>query len=226
MQLKRNFSGKSTFEQIPDGVYNAAMIDNYDQLREIERTGWKFHQQQRDYHCGHCGTKVSTILGLWRNAEVRGREAQFEVRLCTHCYEATNLIIQYNDIVYQNPMPRYGKKFTPPQGNDDLSQIIGLYIEAQSALSQGCPSCAVLMFRKLLMHIAVEKKANVGLRFIEYCDYLKDNNIVSEPQFGMVDRIKNDGNAENHEIRKATNKEAQDLIKLVTMLIESIYFMK
>ena len=99
-----------------------------------------------------------------------------------------------------------------------------LYDEARMALSRRSPSCAVLMFRKLLMHVAVERGAEHGLKFIQYATYLKENHVVGEPQHALLDRIKQEGNQENHEITRATTEEAQDLLRLTTLLIQSVYF--
>lgn len=202
------------------------MPDYYQECKDIVRAGWRFHQQQLNYHCGYCGTKVSTILGLERPAQYQGVDARWDVRYCTHCYYATNLVVFCGDIRYQNPKPRLGESFRHPKNNEDVSIIINLYNEARSSMTQDCPSCAVLMFRKLLMHIAVQKQAKKDCSFQQYCDYLKNTNVVGKPQYDMLDRIKNAGNAENHEIRHATNEEAKDLIEIVTLLIKSIYIIQ
>lgn len=80
------------------------------------------------------------------------------------------------------------------------------------------------MFRKILMHVAVEQGAGPKLSFVEYVRYLKDNGVVGKPQHALLDRIRDAGNTENHAIRRATLEDADDLLALVTLLIRSVYF--
>lgn len=200
-------------------------MERFADYKDHERDNWQFHKQTLKYHCGFCGAKVSSILGLQHNQYNQRMTAFFDVRLCPNCKYATNFYVYENDIRFQVPIPVPGESFHPTKEEEDLSLIVDLYNEARIAMSQGSASCAVLMFRKILMHIALEQNAKHG-GFESYCNYLKDNGIVSKPQFQMLDRIKQAGNAENHEIRQATDAEARDLIELVTALIKSIYFMK
>lgn len=190
-------------------------------LNEMDERGWKFHSATIAYRCGYCGSKTDTTLGMWHlgSSDIR------DIRVCTNCKMATNLLTLSGDIIKQDPRPREGTSFDSTGKNDGVLGIVGLYDEARTALAQCAPSCAVLMFRKLLMHVAVERGATENQKFVVYCKYLKENNVVGEPQHAMLDRIMDAGNAENHQIRSASSEEASDLLELVTMLIQSIYFM-
>lgn len=120
------------------------------------------------------------------------------------------------------PPPLEGESFNPQNQPSDVQDIVTLYDESRRALCRGAPSCAVLMFRKLLLHIAVQKGAKKGNHFIEFVEYLKKEKIVGKPQYELLDRIKEAGNVENHEIRRATLEEASDLLDLVTLLVKSL----
>lgn len=80
------------------------------------------------------------------------------------------------------------------------------------------------MFRKLLMHVAVEQGAKPGLKFVQYVEHLKDEGVVGKPQHGLLTRIKDAGNDENHDVRRASIDEARDLLDLTSLLIRSVYF--
>ena len=60
---------------------------------------------------------------------------------------------------------------------DDIS---ALYEESRTCFSGSSYTAAVLVLRKLLMNVAVQKEAAQNLRFIEYVEYLsnKGNNIL------------------------------------------------
>jgi len=79
------------------------------------------------------------------------------------------------------------------------------------------------MFRKILMHIAVEQGAQHGLTFAGYVTFLKTHAVVGKPQHGLLDRIRKDGNQENHEVVRATREQAVEILDLVTLLIRSVY---
>jgi hypothetical protein len=142
-----------------------------------------------------------------------------DIRICNDCAGATTFV--KNE---QYPRPLLGERFDPKDKSTEVKQITALYNEACVALSQGGPSCAVLMFRKLLMHIAVEQGAQKGLKFVQYVEHLKDEGVVGKPQHDLLTRIKDAGNEENHEVRRATVKEAADLLDLASLLIRSVYF--
>lgn len=196
----------------------------HDNIRE----GWRPHRETRKYVCGWCGCSVSTSVGLCKAEEWYAPSAppwhrqrrSSNIRACPECWYATTFVGEK----HQLPAPRLGENLDASDKSDDVNMIVALYDEARIALSQDASSCAVLMFRKLLMHIAVEQGAKEDLRFVDYVKHLKNENVVGRPQHALVDRIKDDGNEENHEITRASPEHAKDLLNLVTLLIQSVYF--
>ena len=148
-----------------------------------------------------------------------------DVRFCPSCRHATTFTRDGAGFEFQIPGFLPGQGFDPSDKEDQVQTLVALYDDARWAMSTGAASCAVLMFRKMLMHIAVEKGAAKGLRFVQYCDYLIDENVVATPQHVILTRIKDAGNLENHAIRRAAGEEAEDLLALMTHLINGIYFM-
>lgn len=200
-----------------------------EQFEQFLRQGWRPPLAARRLECGWCGRSVTTQVGLnkheqyWQTGPLNpmGRPVSYDrdIRVCVDCGMATTFV---KDDPY--PRPMRGESMDARGKSDDIKLIVLLYDEARYALSQGAASCAVLMFRKLLMHIAVEQGAKSGQKFIEYVEYLKTQGIVGKPMHGLVDRIRTEGNEENHEVVRATDQKASDLLTLVTLLIKSVYF--
>ncbi len=73
------------------------------------------------------------------------------------------------------------------------------------------------------MHIAVAKSAKGGKNFIEYVEYLSDNNYIPPDAKSWVDHIRKKGNEANHEIVIMEKEDAKDLLDFVGMLLKIIY---
>jgi hypothetical protein len=98
-----------------------------------------------------------------------------------------------------------------------------LYDEARSCTASQAFTAAVLVCRKLLMHIAVEKGAPQGQSFIEYVEFLSDNHYVPPDGKGWVDHIRKKGNEATHEITIMSEEEAKDLMIFTEMLLRFVY---
>lgn len=185
-------------------------------------SGWHFNTTARNFRCGHCGQGVSPILGLHKSQHVvQAGTLTFsrDFRICPECEMVTTF--KKNG---QFPGPLQGENFKAPRANAEVTKTVALYNEARIAVSHNSPSCAILMFRKLLMHIAVEQGAEQNRSFLDYVEYLKTNGVVGKPQHTILDRIRKEGNVENHAIVRASEEAANDLLTLVTLLIKSVYF--
>jgi hypothetical protein len=118
----------------------------------------------------------------------------------------------------QIPSPAFGDTVA------DVPEEIGkLYEEARRCTSAYAYTSAVLACRKLLMHIAVQKGAPEGKRFVEYVEYLSTKGYVPPDGKGWVDHIRTKGNEATHEIVLMGNEDAQDLINFTEMLLKFIY---
>ena len=157
--------------------------------------------------CGYCGNLVASNRG-WDTRSGYGC-----LRICSACSGPT-FFYQGNQI----PGSPYGKPITelPPE-------IEQLYEEARSAVSNGAPTAAVLCCRKLLMHVAVDRKAEEGKSFQYYVAYLADNHFIPAGAREWVDQIRTQSNEANHQIVLKTRKEAEDLIDFVEMLLKVVY---
>jgi hypothetical protein len=84
-------------------------------------------------------------------------------------------------------------------------------------------TAAALLCRKILMHVAVEKKANPNQTFVEYVDFLASQHIIPAGSKAWVDHIRTRPNLENHEVVIINRDEAEGLIKFTEMLLKIVY---
>jgi hypothetical protein len=73
------------------------------------------------------------------------------------------------------------------------------------------------------MHVAVEKKADEGLKFIEYVDYLDKERYLGREGKGWVDLIRTRSNEANHEIVLMSAEDARRLMTIAEMLLKLVY---
>jgi len=98
-----------------------------------------------------------------------------------------------------------------------------LYNEARLNTSYGAFTSAVMLCRKLLMHIAVDLGAEAGLRFIQYVEYLEKEGYTPPRGRDWVTDIKDKGNEANHEIRIISEEEAQKTLYFTGLVLQLIY---
>ena len=152
------------------------------------KMNWKNIQSLRPrvYKCGHCGERMSSVLGYVAT------EAQCNIYICMNCTEPT----YYNNEGKQFPGEIFGNYVKSIPEN-----IEKLYNEARRCMSIQGYTTAVMACRKLLMNIAVQKGEKEGLKFVQYVDYFEENNFTPPNSRGWVDLIRKKGNEANHEIK-------------------------
>ncbi len=166
------------------------------------------------YTCGHCGAEVGPDKAYLKPATAGGPSAN--IFICPSCRRPT-FIYESEDV--QVPGPLVGRTISGITEPD----VAALYSEARRCLASGAPSATVLVCRKLLMHLAVREGADQNKSFKHYAEYLAENSIVTKAMVGMVDHIKDQGNAENHELEVRSPEDAKTILKLVEFLLASIY---
>jgi hypothetical protein len=116
------------------------------------------------------------------------------------------------------PAAKFGEKVAgaPPD-------VDALYEEARGCMGVPAYTGAVLLCRKILMHVAVESGADVGLKFIQYVDYLWEQHYVPPNAKGWVDHIREKGNEATHEIVQMSREEAEQLISFTEILLKLVY---
>lgn len=73
------------------------------------------------------------------------------------------------------------------------------------------------------MHVAVDKGAKDGLKFIEYLDYLDKNNYLGAGGRDWVDPLRKKGNEATHQIVKMSEQDARELLDFAEMLLKLVY---
>lgn len=168
----------------------------------------------KSYKCGYCGESIASEKGWIGYIQPLG-VVFGSVYICHSCGKPTF----FNQEGLQTPGCIFGNKVN---GITD-KMVDELYEEARKCASSNSFTAVVLCCRKLLMHIAVSKGAPDGLKFIEYVEYLSDNNYVPPDAKYWVDHIRNKGNEANHEIMIMDKQTAEDLLSFIEMLLKIIY---
>lgn len=171
---------------------------------------------QTSYRCGYCGDKVSCNKGLhYVDERTTANKSRAGVLICPECGGATFVYPVTNEIF---PMAAFGSPVAHLP-----AEIYSLFDEARNCTSNNNFTAAVLICRKLLMHIAVAQGGKEGENFIYYVNYLANNNYIPPNGKHWVDHIRNKGNEANHEIVMMEANDAKELITFIEMLLRFIY---
>lgn len=163
-----------------------------------------------NYTCWNCEKTVSSNLGFPRKGlqpEISG------IYICPSCREPTILSFQetFPGVVYGIQV-NYLER--------DVEEI---YNQARECMSVHSYTATVLLCRKLLMHIAVEKGAKEGENFTYYVKYLDEKNYTPPDSKDWVDHIRKQGNDVNHKITISTKEDAEELINFLQMILTFLY---
>lgn len=172
----------------------------------------------RNYICGYCGSDIASNDGYMMYDSAKGVQGPEYIYICHKCKKPT-----YFDYFEQTPGVAFGKNFNKSIFKDE--NVFSLYEEARKCMSINAYTSVGMCCRKLLMHIAVDCGSKEGLRFVEYVDYLNDNNYIPAKCKVWVDAIRSKGNEANHKITVLNKQEAEQLIGFIGMIISVIYEM-
>jgi hypothetical protein len=165
------------------------------------------------YQCGYCDRLIASEWG-WVTSE----SSSAVIYICPNCgspsfFELPNWV--GGKVV---PAPRLGEAV------DHLPEDVQrVYDEARRCTSSGAYTAAVMLCRKLLMHIAVEKGAKEGLQYAAYVTYLDEHGYVPPDGKAWVDQIRNLGNEANHELPDMQETDTEDALDFTGMLLKFVY---
>lgn len=163
--------------------------------------------------CWNCNNKVASEKYYYSYDSIN-HLYKSHIFICPHCNAPIILDDEQKNILL--PLP--GKEI------NKLSENINIvYSEIRKCMQGGCFNGAIMLMRKLIMHIAVEEGADEGKKFIEYIDFLCDNHIVPPKSKNKADSIRSLGNATNHEIENRTQEEAQNCFEFIELLLKVNY---
>ena len=162
--------------------------------------------------CGHCGVNNAPFLVL---QEFNKSYSPKRLLVCSNC---GNPIADTGYELF--PGEKVGRKI---EGLSD--NIKKAYDEARECYSVNAFLGTVLICRKILMHIAVEKGAPESQSFVIYIDYLVEKGIITLSMREWVDEIRNNGNIATHQIENVNNDVALDTLNFTIQLLTIVYEM-
>lgn len=184
-------------------------------MKNLKESNYNWQYQQNippmSFVCGYCGHNVSSVKGYKLGEHNDGSGSQCAaIYICPHCKEPN-----YNDI-NSNWIPgqKVGKDI-----NDLPEKIEYAYNEARECYKSNCFTASALMCRKLLMNIAVEIGADENLKFIQYVDFLVEQNFTPPNSKDWIDHIRTEGNRATHEIEEISQERCQNLITFAEMIL-------
>ena len=167
--------------------------------------------EPRDFTCGYCGRWVGADAGYSDGTKPQ----QKRIYICPFCSSPT---------FFKHPT---GPGVPGPLCGGTVGHlpkdVASLYEEARRCMSASSPTAAVMVCRKILMHVAVDHDAAEGLKFAQYVEWLDANRHITAKAKPWVDHIRRTANEANHEIRIMSPEEGKRLITFVEMLLKNAY---
>lgn len=167
------------------------------------------------WKCGYCGNKVAGNVGYTRD---RGHDDGKMIFICPHCENPTAFIPNSFGVLEQVPGSAIGNEvqFLP----EDIEKLYG---EVRRCIQYTAYTAATLLMRKLIMHLSVEQGAKENQNFVQYIDYLDENNWIPPNGKSWVDSIRKKGNEATHEVVFVSESDVIQLFGFVEMLLKFMY---
>jgi len=167
----------------------------------------------KEFICWNCGNKVASNKG-YRSYNSNRDYTKAKIYICHNCGSPNVFDTIGNPIISKKP----GKFIYKLP--DDIKTV---YEEARSCLSVEAYTGAIMLFRKIIMNMAVEESAEENKNFKYYIDYLCDNGYVHKKQVKQADTIRELGNSANHQIECRSKEEAESMLKFIEFLLLNNY---
>ncbi len=168
----------------------------------------------KSFTCWNCGNKISSEKAYQSYDKYNPNHIGSQIYICPHCKAPIIIDDEHKQILL--PLP--GKEI-----NKLPEDIRIVYFEIRKSMQSGCFNGAIMLMRKLIMHIAVEGGAKEGKSFLEYINYLCDNHFVPPRSKNKADSIRNLGNETNHKVENRTQEEAQNCFEFIELLLKVNY---
>ena len=181
-------------------------------MYNFKESGWKNTTPLASlpFICWNCNNQVASDIGY----EPRIGNYKKRIYICPHCRAPMLLDNESKQILI--PLPGIEIKKLP-------ENIEPIYSEIRKCMQVGCFNGAIMLMRKLIMHIAVEEGDSEGKKFIEYINYLCDEGVVPKKSKSKADSVRELGNSANHEVENRTKEEAQNCFEFIELLLKVNY---
>ena len=201
-----------------DMLPQAAVTADLEEAQEMQRRDWARTEEQPwehaqpldsvSFRCGYCGNDVAPDKG-WRTGANRAT-----IRICPQCNAPTF----FSSGKEQWPGPLLDGDV--PSLPDNVRDA---YHEARMTMTVNAFTGAVMLCRKILMHVAVDKGAEENQSFKRYVGWLVREHYVPKGGEGWLGYVKDRGNEANHEIPNMTAEDAKALLEFTEALLRNVY---
>lgn len=172
-----------------------------------------------DVTCPHCGNQYALVVA----AQVDGNfEQRPDLTAWYRCVSCQSGYVREAGVVYPA-----GRPLRTPLGIPfDEVQV---WEETRDCLGVGANTAAVMLCRKLLLHIAVthglapENAKGFAPGFAECVEHLRAQELVTTRMMNWVERIRDVGNDANHNLAKITSTQALDVATFTEQLLVLTY---
>lgn len=103
------------------------------------------------------------------------------------------------------------------------SELQELYKEVCDSFSVHAYTGASILARKMIMNIAIEKKAKENKKFVEYVEFLVNEAVVPQSTKKWLELIRKNGNDAAHKTHKASKEDTEKIINFLEILLRSVY---
>lgn len=164
--------------------------------------------------CPRCGRNQALVVAQTTGGRV------YWLR-CSNCGRG---LVEVDRVVYPGNKP-----LSVPQGLPD--DVAAAWDEVRSCLGVGASTGAVLIARKILLHVAVgfglPEKNDRGRApdFAQAIDHLEEEGLITRRMKPWVDRIRVIGNSATHDLPMITEAEASDVATFTEQLLKLAYEM-
>ena len=174
----------------------------------------------REYRCGFCSADVASDRGWFASDSVKTNANQAAVYICPNCkcptFIGRELGGDFERGQWPGPLPFERVEGLP-------ADVSALYTEARASVAANAPTGAMMLCRKILMDVAVEKEAPENKGFADYVQWLIDERWAPRSAEGWVDYIRKRGNEANHDIEVMSHADARGVLRFTQELLRAVY---
>lgn len=195
-----------------------AMPDMYSDLVIANRRGGSFDVSSSESYrmttCGSCGPTQAGVVGY------SAGNKNYWLR-CSNCGRG---IVEVSGKTYPESRPLSEPLGLPPAEQDAWSEV-------RDCLSVGASTAAVMICRKILLHLAVgaglpaKDEKDRAPSFVAAVTHLRSEGLITPKMVAWVDRIKDVGNEANHELQPIMPELALDVAQFTEQLLRLTYEM-